>query len=147
MERLYFNDVNVGDEWTTLSRTVTEADIVNFAGLSGDFNPLHMDEEFAKNNTAFKKRIAHGLLTLAIQSGLGAAVPAMRTMAFVGIKEWNFKGPVFIGDTITLKNKVEEKRLTSKGDRGIVTWRKQVVNQRGEVVQEGMTMTMVEARK
>ena len=145
--RLHFDDVKVGDEWTSLSRTITEADIVNFAGISGDFNPLHMDEEFAKNRTNFKKRIAHGLLGLAIQSGLGAAYPSMATVAFLGIKEWNFKGPIFIGDTITLKNKVEEKRLTSKGDRGIISWRKQVVNQRGEIVQDGLTMTMVEVKK
>jgi len=145
MERLYYEDVEVGDEWTSGGRTITEADIVNFAGISGDFNPLHMDEEFAKK-TIFGKRIAHGLLGLAIMSGLGSFSPPMRTVAFLGIKEWNFKAPVFIGDTIYVKTKVLEKRLTSKGDRGIIVWEKKVINQKGEVVQEGKTTTMVEVR-
>jgi acyl dehydratase len=145
MERLYYEDVEVGDEWTSGGRTITEADIVNFAGLSGDFNPLHMDEEFAKK-TIFGKRIAHGLLGLAVMSGLGSFYPPMRTIAFLGIKEWNFKAPIFIGDTIYVKTKVLEKRLTSKGDRGIIVWEKKVINQKGEVVQEGKTTTMVEVR-
>jgi len=145
MERLYYEDVEVGDEWTSGGRTITEADIVNFAGLSGDFNPLHMDEEFARK-TIFGKRIAHGLLGLAVMSGLGSFYPPMRTIAFLGIKEWNFKAPIFIGDTIYVKTKVLEKRLTSKGDRGIIVWEKKVINQKGEVVQEGKTTTMVEVR-
>src|SRR5438128_700275 len=96
---LYFDDVQVGQEWESLGRTVTEADIVNFAGLSGDFNPIHMDHEFCKT-TAFRKPIAHGILVLAMGSGLGLMCPPMRTLAFVCIKEWKFLEPVFIGDTI-----------------------------------------------
>lgn len=144
-ERLYYEDVNEGDEWVSPSRTITETDIVNFAGLSGDFNPLHMDEEFAKK-TIFGKRIAHGLLGLAISTGLASSHPPMRTLAFLGIKEWNFKAPIFIGDTIKVKTRVLEKRVTSKGDRGIIVWEKQIINQKGEVVQEGKTITMVELK-
>ncbi len=144
-EALYYEDVEVGDEWVSRGRTITEADIVNFAGLSGDYNPLHMDEEFAKR-TIFGKRIAHGLLGLAVMSGLSSFYPLMKTVAFLGIKEWNFKAPIFIGDTIYVKTKVLEKRITSKGDRGIIVWEKKVVNQKGEVVQEGKTVTMVELR-
>ncbi len=141
-EPLYYEDIEVGDEWTSPGRTITEADIVNFAGLSGDFNQLHMDEEFGKK-TIFGRRIAHGLLGLAIAGGLSTRTPPLHVVAFLGIKEWNFKAPIFIGDTVVLKNKVIEKRLTSKGDRGIVTFEKKLLNQRNEVLQEGKTITMI----
>src|SRR5439155_16384461 len=81
---LYFDDVQVGQQWESLGRTVTEADIVNFAGLSGDFNPIHMDHEFCKA-TMYRKPIAHGLLILTISSGLSGAFPLMRTQAFLAI--------------------------------------------------------------
>src|SRR5712691_10343870 len=105
---LYFDDVAVGQEWESLGRTVTETDIVNFAGLSGDFNPIHIDHEFAKT-TLFRKPIAHGLLVQAMGSGLGLNYPPMRTLAIIAIKEWRFLEPVYIGDTIRSKSKVLEK--------------------------------------
>src|SRR5262245_8147737 len=91
---LFFDDVETGQEWETMGRTITEADIVNFAGLSGDFGPIHVDHEFAKT-TPFQKPIAHGLLIFSIGSGLGMYTPPMRTLAFTGIREWHFKGPVY----------------------------------------------------
>ena len=97
----------MGQQWESLGRTVTEADVVNFAGLSGDFNPIHIDHEFARS-TPFRQPIAHGLLVFSIGSGLGVSCPQMRTLAFVQVQEWNFKGPVFIGDTIHLRSKVLE---------------------------------------
>src|SRR6266849_4610147 len=118
---LYFDDVRVGQEWESLGRTVTESDIVNFAGLSGDFNPIHMDHEFCKK-TVFRKPIAHGLLVLAMGSGLGLACPPMRTLAFLSIKEWKFIEPVYIGDTIRVRAKLLEKEERSRGRRGTVTW-------------------------
>src|SRR6516165_11897228 len=93
---LYFDDVEVGQEWESLGRTISQADIVNFAGISGDFNPIHVDHEFAKT-TLFGRPIAHGLLTLAIGSGLGVQNPLMRTLAFLSIREWHFREPVYIG--------------------------------------------------
>src|SRR5438445_11532021 len=102
---LYFDDVHVGQEWESLGRTVTETDIVNFAGLSGDFNPIHIDHEFCKG-TIFRKPIAHGVLVLAIGSGLGLTCPAMRTLAFLEIKEWKSLEPLFIGHTTPLKANV-----------------------------------------
>src|SRR5262249_19212580 len=84
---LYFDDVEVGQEWESSGRTVTEADVVNFAGVSGDFNPIHMDHEFAKT-TPFRRPIAHGLLVFAIGSGLGVMCPPMRTVAFLQVREW-----------------------------------------------------------
>src|SRR6266849_5867132 len=79
-QHLYFDDVQTNQEWESLGRTVTQTDIVNFAGLSGDFNPIHLDHEFAKK-TVFRKPIAHGLLVLAMGSGLGLVFPPMRTLA------------------------------------------------------------------
>src|SRR6266404_4375457 len=105
---LFFDDVEVGQVWESLGRTVTEADIVNFAGLSGDFNPIHIDHAFAQT-TAFRRPIAHGLLVLSIASGLTQHCPPMRTLAFLEIRGWQFKGPVFIGDTIRGRVKVLSK--------------------------------------
>src|SRR5262245_29875257 len=109
---LFFDDLEIGQEWTSLGRTVTQADIVNFAGLSGDFNPIHMDHEFSKT-TIYRQPIAHGLLVLAIGSGLGVTNPPVRTLAFMAIKEWKFHEAVFIGDTIRMKTKVLEKEERS----------------------------------
>ncbi len=142
---LYFDDVAVGQEWESLGRTVTQADLVNFAGLSGDFNPIHVDHEFAKTSP-FRQPIAHGLLVFSIASGLGVNSPPMRTLAFLGIRDWHFKVPVFIGDTIRVHTKLLEKELRSRGRRGIINWQRQLVNQSGKVVQEGVLQTLVECR-
>jgi len=144
-DKLFYEDLRVGDEWTTQARTVTEADVVNFAGLSGDFNSLHMDEELSKG-TIFGHRIAHGLLGLSISSGLVNQAIRTAIMAFLGI-EWRFLKPIFFGDTIHVVVKVEEKRTTKKPGRGIVTWGRRIVNQHGEVVQEGVSKTMVAMRQ
>jgi acyl dehydratase len=143
--RRYFDDIDVGEECESPGRTVTETDIVLFAGLSGDYNVLHTDAEFMKTSI-FGERIAHGLLGLAIQAGLFTrATPAYATVAFVGLR-WKFKAPIKIGDTIRLRAKVTAKKETSKPDRGLITLQRTVVNQRDEVVQEGETDLMVERR-
>ena len=142
---LYFDDVAVGQEWESLGRTVTEADIVNFAGLSGDFNPIHLDQEFARS-TPFRRPIAHGLLVQAIGSGLGLYAPPMRTLAILTIREWQFREPVFIGDTVRIRSKVLNKEERGRGRRGIISWQRQLFNQDGKVVQEGVSLTMVEGR-
>jgi acyl dehydratase len=145
--RQYFEDIQVGDEYLSPGRTVTEADIVAFAGLSGDYNVLHTDAEFMKSSI-FGERIAHGLLGLAISSGLSmrAVARPFATLAFLGLR-WRFKGPIKIGDTIRVRLKITDKRETSKADRGIVVIQRAIVNQRDEVVQEGDTEIMVERRK
>ena len=144
--RRYFDEIEVGEEYESPGRTVTETDIVIFAGLSGDYNVLHTDAEFMKQSI-FGERIAHGLLCLAIQSGLlTRGMQTYATLAFVGLR-WKFKGPIKIGDTIRVRAKVTGKKETSKPDRGIVTLDRQVVNQRGEVVQEGETDLMVERQR
>ena len=142
---LYFDDIAVGQEWLSPGRTVTEADIVNFAGLSGDYNPIHTDHEFAKT-TPFRRPIAHGTLVMAIGSGLGTANPPMRTIAFISIREWRFVEAVFPGDTIRVRTKVLSKELRGRGKRGEIVWQRTFVNQDGRVVQEGTSVTLVECR-
>jgi acyl dehydratase len=140
-ELLPFDELNVGDRHTSRARTVTEADVVGFAGISGDFDPLHVDHEFAAQ-TPFKQPIAHGLLGLSWVTGMASYCPPVQTEAFLGVHEWKFLKPMFIGDTLHLVNEVIE--LEPKGRRrGRVLWRRQLVNQRGEIVQEGIFETLV----
>jgi acyl dehydratase len=142
---LYFDDVEVNQEWESGGRTITETDIVNYAGLSGDYNAIHIDHEFART-TPFRRPIAHGLLVMAVGSGLAINCPAMRTLAFLSIKEWFFREPVFIGDTLRIRSKVLEKVIRGRGKRGEIFWQRTIVNQHGKTVQEGKLYTLVEAR-
>jgi len=143
--RRFFDDIQVGEEYESPGRTVTETDIVIFAGLSGDYNILHTDAEYMKSSI-FGERIAHGLLGLAIQSGLfsRSGIP-YATLGF-GTLRWKFKGPIKIGDTIRVRAKVADKKESDKPDRGVVTVERQILNQRNEVVQEGETELVVERR-
>jgi len=143
---LFFEEFEIGKSWISQNRTVTEADIVNFAGISGDFNPLHMDEEYAKQ-TIFGKRIAHGLLGLAMMTGMNQflGITAGTVLAFLEV-QWKFTAPIFIGDTLHLEISVLSKRETQKPDRGIVIFDCKMVNQENKVVQEG-TRTMLISRR
>ncbi len=138
-----FNEFNVGDEFITASRTITEADTVNFAGLSGDFNPLHTDEEYGKS-TPFKGRVAHGMLSVAIATGLANQLGIFEgtTIALLSMTI-NYKGAVKFEDTIHLKLKVAEKKETSKDDRGIVTFDTMVYNQDNKPIVEGQWVVML----
>jgi acyl dehydratase len=144
-QHLYFDDVEVGQQWESPGRTLTEADVVNFAGLSGDFNPMHMDHEYART-TPFRRPIAHGLLVLSLGSGLGLFSPPMRTQAVLCLRDWQFKEPVFAGDTLRVRTRVLAKEARARGRRGVITWQRQVLNQEGKVVQEGVSVTLVEGR-
>jgi acyl dehydratase len=142
--RRYFDEIELHEEYESPGRTVTEADIVMFAGLSGDYNVLHTDAEFMKK-TMFGERIAHGLLCLAIQSGLFTRATApYATLGFGGLR-WKFKAPVKIGDTIRLRAKVVDKN-DLEPDRGLVTLDRTILNQRDEVVQQGQTDLIVQKR-
>lgn len=142
---LFFDDLEAGQEWTSGGRTVTEADIINFAGFSGDFNPIHIDAEFAKT-TPFRRTIAHGFAIFSMSSGLGILNPPTRTLAMLRVPYWNFVHPVFAGDTISVKNRVVEKTLRGRGKRGEVVWLRQILNQDKKVVQEGQYVLLIEAR-
>jgi len=143
MER-YYEDLQVGEEYESPARTITEADIVNFAALSGDWSPVHCDEEYCKK-TPYKTRIAHGLLGLAIAEGLKFRLPEFTNARYVASLYWNYKftGPILIGDTIRVRVRIQSKRETRKPDRGIVVEYVTMLNQRDEVVQEGEHGLMV----
>lgn len=146
MTTLYFEDLQVGEEIVSPARTVTESDIVTFAGLSGDYNALHTDEEFARG-TLFQGRVAHGLLGLSIASGLFTRTEFMQRiqkalLAFLGLT-WKFTGPIKIGDTIYVKVKLVDKKETKRPDRGVIVLERTVINQRDEVVQQGETTLMI----
>ena len=143
---LYYEDFKTGQTFVSRARTVTEADIVMFAGLSWDLNPLHTDAEFA-SGSVFGERIAHGMLGLVISTGLSQSLNILddTILAFLGLN-WKFVAPVKIGDTLHLEQSVGEMRETSKPDRGIVVFESKLINQRGEKVQEGTRTVMVKRK-
>jgi len=134
---LYFEEFSVGDTVTSAARTITEADIVGFAALSGDWNAIHVDAEFAKSSM-FGERIAHGLLGLSIASGLAVRLGFIEdtVIAFMGI-DWKFRAPIRIGDTIHMQAQIAEKKPMPRLGGGLVTLNVEVLNQRGETTQKG----------
>jgi acyl dehydratase len=142
---LAFDELALEDEWESLCRTITEADVVRFAGLSGDFNPLHLDVEAAKKGP-FGRPIAHGLLGLSVASGLASQSPRVDTLAFLAILEWKFLKPIAFGDTVRVISRVEAREPRARGRRGVVTWHRRLINQFGETVQEGRIQTLVRSR-
>jgi len=135
MKDLYFEDFEIGMRVETLGRTITEADIVMFAALSGDWNPIHTDAEFAKT-TIHGQRIAHGLLTLSVIAGLlvRLGLTEKTVVAFYGIDKLRFTKPVFIGDTVKAVLEVIGKEDRAGKPYGIVVYDIKGLNQRGEVV-------------
>jgi len=131
----YGDDFNVGDIYTTSSITVTEAHLVNWAGLTMDFYPLHMDKEYA-SKTTFGERIAHGPLIFAMAVGLVgmAGFAGDSAIAWLGVDNMKMLAPCRIGDTITVVVEVIDKQDTSKPEKGIQVWRYSVKNQREETI-------------
>ncbi|NPA26744.1 MAG: dehydratase [Chloroflexi bacterium] len=143
----YFEDFKVGQRVITAGRTVTEADIVAFAGLSGDYNRIHTDAEYAAR-TPFGQRIAHGLLVMSIASGLAAQTGFIEgtVIAFREIKDWKFAKPVYIGDTIHVELTVTETKLLRRLGGGAVTFRLEVKNQHGDTVMKGTWVVLIASR-
>lgn len=144
---MYFEDFEVGMELTTPARTVTAADIVNFCCLSGDFNEVHANHEYAKT-TPFGEPVAHGPLVYGIAGGLqyASGINDGTLLALLQIDKWRITAPTKHGDTIHMVQTVIHKKPTSKPDRGIVTFRREVRNQRGERVME-MEATLMYRRR
>jgi acyl dehydratase len=134
---MYFEEFTEATEVVSMGRTITESDIVNFAGVSGDFNAIHTDAQFGKA-TPFGERIAHGLLVLSVATGLATQLGFMEgtVIAFIGL-EWKFKGAVKIGDTVHLVAKVKRTKAMRAMGGGFVVFDVRVLNQRNEVVQQG----------
>ena len=143
---LYFEEIEEGLEVASPGRTVTEADVVLFAGLSGDYNQLHTNAEYARG-TPFGQRIAHGLLGLAIASGLLGRLGLFEgtAIAFMGLG-WKFKAPILIGDTVSLTARVRRRRELRRLGGGVVVLGLAVRYQRGESVQEGEWTALVKSR-
>lgn len=140
-------DFEVGDVSYSPARTVTETDVVTYSWVSGDVNPMHTDAEFSARSP-LGQRIAHGTLGMSIATGLSARIGQLdgTAIAALGVDEWRFEKPIFLGDTITLRTTVVEARVTSKPDRGVLVRRMDLLNQRGERVQTGLMTTMVRTR-
>jgi len=142
---LYYEEFEVGQKFSTTGRTITEADIVRFAGLSGDYNQIHTDAEFSEK-THFKQRIAHGLLVVSIASGLVAQSGFIDStvLAFREINDWKFAKPVFIGDTIRLLCEVNKTKAFPRLGGGAVAIKISVINQKDDTVMKGTwTVLMV----
>ena len=148
-EKSYLEDFKVGEKAVSPGRTVTEADIVMFASLSADWTELHTNAEYMKNSP-FGQRIAHGMLTLSIASGLGMRTrgrPPVEVLAFLGMDKVRFVAPVFIGDTIRVESEVIEARPSkSTPGAGILKSKNTVKNQRDEDVATWETALMVSMR-
>jgi acyl dehydratase len=143
----YYEELDIGRRFETPRRTVIDADIGTFAGLTADFNPLHMDELFAAESD-FKGRITHGPMIVGMAFGLASRAGLMdgTVLGLLDIA-WKFMQPVRPGDTISAVVTVLDKRLTKKPDRGVVTLQLDVLNQRGEVVQVGTAKVLVRRKE
>ena len=144
MSGLYFEEFSIGQKILTVGRTISEADIFNFAGLTGDFNEIHTNADFA-SRTQFGQRIAHGLLGLSLATGL-----IMRTgflegtvLAFREINEWRFTKPFFIGDTIRAELEITEAKALPRIGGGSITAAIVVKNQSDEICQRGSLNLLV----
>jgi 3-hydroxybutyryl-CoA dehydratase len=144
MSALFFEDFELGLKVASAGRTVTEHDVAAFAGLSGDFNQIHTDAEFARA-TPFGQRIAHGLLGLSIASGLAVqtGILGANVIAFREVGEWKFVKPVFIGDTIHVEMEVVETKAFPRLGGGLVTILANVQNQGGETTMKGTWTVLV----
>lgn len=143
---LFFEDYAVGESITSQGRTITESDVVQFAMLSGDWNPLHTDAESARD-TVYGERIAHGMLVLSIATGLAERLGFMqdKVIGFMGL-EWQFRVAVKIGDTVRVRAAVEETKPAARLGGGFVTLKVQILNQEDKVVQRGSWTVLVKSR-
>jgi 3-hydroxybutyryl-CoA dehydratase len=145
-EGLYFEDFHVGDRMQSPARTVTEADVVNFSGLSGDWHEAHSDAEATKHGL-FGQRVAHGLLGLSMASGLASRLPVMAgtVQSFIGV-DWRFKRPIYLGDTIRVSAEITRKKPAKALGGGYIVLQVAILNQRDEVVQQGRWIVLFKGR-
>ena len=139
----YFEELEVGQEFRSVTRTIAESDLYIFAGLTGDMTDFHLSTE-AATASLFSGRPAHGMLLLGIANGLynRIGVTDGTGLALMGV-EWRFLAPAFIGDTIHLIARVEKKRDIGTPDRGLVFWTARLLNQKGAVLCKGQLIKMV----
>lgn len=145
---LYFDEFSPGDQVTSMGRTITEADVVNFAALSGDWNLIHTNAEYSQGHM-FGQRVAHGLLILSVASGLAVRLGFLEEtiLAFRSVDNWRFQRPVFIGDTVRVRLTVDDVKSMPRLGGGLITFKVDVLNQEDKVVQRGSWEMLVKARE
>jgi 3-hydroxybutyryl-CoA dehydratase len=144
---LYFEEFEVGQSITSVGRTVTEADVVAFAALAGDWTTIHTDAVYAAQHP-FGQRVAHGLLGLSIASGLTTRLGIVEgtVLAFREIGSWKFSLPIYLGDTIRVRATVSEAKSMRRLGGGQVTFKVEILNQGDKVVQRGTWSLLVKSR-
>ena len=144
---MFFEDFSVGQTFTSQGRTITETDVVLFAGWSWDTNPPHTDAE-SMRESRFGERIAHGMLGLSVAMGLASRLGIFEdsSIALLGVEGWRFHAPIRIGDTVHVTVEITGTRRTSAGDAGVLSRRFTLTNQDGDVVQSGDIGLMVRTR-
>jgi len=146
MQDVCFEDLSLGDTFTSARRTLTEADIVSFSAITGDYSPLHADEVFVREKTDLRGRIAQGWLVVTIQSGLRSEIDRWRILAYLEM-ERSFRAPAYPGATLHARYTVEELRpSSSKPDRGVVTLRCEVLDETGQLIADGFEKFLVSTR-
>ena len=145
MKHKRFEEIDLDEVFVSYGRTVTEADVVNFCALAGLKLPIFIDAEYCRVNSPFGQRIVPGILIQAFAAGMMEELLGPYTIAALGFGESRFNHPTFIGDTLTTRSRVQHKRLTSRGDRGVIEIAVTVGNQRGEDVMNAVYKLLVQA--
>ncbi|AJZ56587.1 maoC like domain protein [Paraburkholderia fungorum] len=144
MNSLYFEDFEVGQSFESTGRTVTETDLTFFSMLSGDWNPIHSDVEFAQG-TRYGQRLVHGAFGVALATGMlhQLGIFERTAVAMMSLKEWKFVAPIMVGDTLRLKLEILELEAGKSQRVGRVGRRFLLVNQKGVAVQDGTSDVLV----
>jgi 3-hydroxybutyryl-CoA dehydratase len=144
---MYFEEYEIGQSVTSVGRTITEADVVGFAALTGDWTSIHVDAEYAAQHP-FGQRVAHGLLGLSVASALAVRLGFMEgtVLAFREINEWKFSLPIFLGDTIRVRASVVGLKAMPRLGGGAVTFKVEILNQDDKVVQRGKWTVVMMSR-
>lgn len=147
MNSLFYQDFEVGQVFDSPGRTVTDTDLSLFCMLSGDWHPLHSDEEYAKT-TQFGRRVVGGVFGVALVTGAMSrwGIFEESVIAMLSIGDWRFVGPIFVGDTLSVRMTIASKRLSKSGSVGIIDRNFEIRNQRGEVVQSGRSDALIKLR-
>jgi acyl dehydratase len=147
MNSLFYQDLEVGQVFDSPGRTVTDTDLSLFCMLSGDWHPLHSDEEYAKT-TQFGRRVVGGVFGVALVTGAMSrwGIFEESVIAMLSIGDWRFVGPIFVGDTLSVRMTIASKRLSKSGSVGIIDRNFEIRNQHGEVVQNGRSDALIKLR-
>jgi acyl dehydratase len=141
---VFFHQIEIGSQFTGHGRTLTEADLSIACMVSGDWHPIHADEAYAKNR-GLRGRLFHGSFGLFIATGMATTLPMLsdEVVGATGIRDWTYRAPLFVGDTVHVMSTILSKRVTSDGRRAVIERTLALINQNAAVVQEGIAGAMV----